>query len=77
MDIQEHCLRANMLPTWRKLHLSHMRQIRMMIRNGRQVVDALYCLKNAQRSALAARKQWFAAKSGEYVSRYYLMDLAA
>lgn len=75
MNIQELCARANMLPTWRKIYLSNIRQLRMMIREGRQVSDARACLKNTQRSALAARKQWFAAKSGEYVSHYYQLGL--
>lgn len=61
MQITEQCVRANMLPTWRRLHLSYMRQMRMMIREGRQLSDARDCLKRAQRSACLARKQWSAA----------------
>lgn len=61
MTIDEQCVRANMLPHWRVLHLSHMRQLRMMIRDGRQVDSARDCLKRAQRSAAFARRQWFAA----------------
>ena len=47
MTLSEQCIRANMLPKWRYFHLSHMKQLRMMIREGRQVVDAKFCLKNA------------------------------
>jgi hypothetical protein len=61
MVITDQCVRANMLPTWRKLHLSHIAQLRMMIREGRQVSDAKACLKRAQNSAALARRQWVRA----------------
>jgi len=61
MQITEQCVRANMLPTWRKIALSHMRQLRMMISEGRQATDARICLKRAQRSAILSRRQWQAA----------------
>jgi hypothetical protein len=61
MSIAEQCARSNMLPRWRAIHLNHMRQLRMMIRDGRQVDSARDCLKRAQRSAALARRQWFAA----------------
>lgn len=59
MTLQERCERTNMLPRWRTLHLNHMRQLRMMIRDGRQVDSARDCLKRAQRSAALARRQWY------------------
>ena len=61
MHISQQCIRSNMLPTWRAIALGHMRQLRMMIADGRQTVDARQCLKRAQRSALNSRKQWQAA----------------
>jgi len=50
-----------MLPTWRKLHLGYIRQLRLMVREGRQVADAKACLKRAQASAASARRRWMAA----------------
>lgn len=61
MQITDQCLRANMLPSWRYIALSHMKQLRMMIREGRQTVDARMCLRRAQRSALLSRRQWLSA----------------
>ena len=55
------CHRSNMLPTWRKLHLGYIRQLRLMVREGRQVADAKACLKRAQASAASARRRWMAA----------------
>ncbi len=56
--LTDQCVKANMLPTWRTLHLNYLRQLRMMIRDGRQVDSARDCLKRGQRSALLARRQW-------------------
>lgn len=56
--ITDQCRRANMLPTWRKLHLTYIRHLRMMIADRRQVLSARECLKSAQRSALVARRTW-------------------
>lgn len=59
--ITEQCIRSNMLPRWRTIHLNHIRQLRRMIREGRQVIDAKICLKQAQHRAAKARQAWFAA----------------
>lgn len=66
--ITDQCRRANMLPTWRTLHLNHMKQLRMMIRDRRQVDEARTCLKGAQRSAALARRTWFASADNPSMS---------
>lgn len=62
--ITDQCRRANMLPTWRTLHLNHIRQLRMFIRARHSFLqrdEAKRLLKDAQRSAARARRNWFAA----------------
>ena len=51
--------RDNMLPEWRAIHLGYMRQLRMMIRDGRQAFSARLALKEAQRRAARARCVWY------------------
>lgn len=62
--ITDQCRRANMLPTWRTLHLNHIKQLRMMIRDRRSFLyrdEAKRLLKQAQAQAARARQTWFAA----------------
>lgn len=66
--ITDQCRRANMLPTWRTLHLNHIKQLRMMIRDRRQVEEAKRCLKDAQRSAAYARRKWFNASDANTIT---------
>ena len=65
--ITEQCVRSNMLPTWRTLHLNYIRQLRSSIRHirsGLQRGDAAEyerVLRRAQQRAANDRQRWFAA----------------
>lgn len=50
--------RNDLLPRWRAISLSHMRQLRGLIREGRHTIDAKVRLKEAQRRAARARQAW-------------------
>ena len=47
----------NIHPRWRKLELSHIRQVRMLMRTGRYQADCRRIIKEAQRSLLATRRR--------------------
>lgn len=61
MQFSEQAIRSNMLPGWRYISLSHMMQIRMMIRDGRHTASGWAILKDAQRTAARDRRRWQAA----------------
>lgn len=54
---------SNVHPNFRALWLNHTRQLRRMIREGRQVFDARRALKAAQRSMADARGELARASS--------------
>ncbi|KKK47055.1 hypothetical protein LCGC14_3159050 [marine sediment metagenome] len=47
----------NYHPNYRALWLSHVRQLRLMVKEGRQVHFALQCLKDAQWEAILWRRR--------------------
>lgn len=52
---------SNVHPNYRSLWLSHIRQLRKMIRDGRQDLSARNALKAAQKNMLAERRALAAA----------------
>lgn len=60
MTAEQKCAALNLLPRWRSIHLNHMRHLRMMIRDGRQVYSARECLKRAQAAAGRQRAAYMA-----------------
>lgn len=50
--------RNDLHPRWRAISLSHMCQLRGLIREGRYAIDAKVRLKEAQRRAAKARQVW-------------------
>jgi hypothetical protein len=56
LAVEDRASRSNILPGWRKLHLSALRQHRMLAREGRYYMAGI--IKDAQRSAAIARAAW-------------------
>lgn len=56
-------LRTNTHPNWRILMLSSMKQVRMMIRDGRYISEGRRILRGYQRDALATRRRLSAARN--------------
>jgi hypothetical protein len=56
LAVEDRATRSNVLPGWRKLHLSALKQHRMLAREGRYVMAGI--IKDAQRSAALARAAW-------------------
>lgn len=48
--------RLNIHPNWRALALTHIRMVRQMLRDGREITDCRRIIKNAQRDMVYCRK---------------------
>ena len=46
---------ANLHPNWKRLALSHIRQLRMMLHEGRYTTDCIRIIKQKQRDLLSVR----------------------